>query len=241
MSEFKFDKPCEFCGKILKRRIKRRKKGSRLECPSDYKKRKYCSLSCSAHSRGNTYRSTPDGLKKNACWVCKEPVLCKGLCEKHYVRMRKHGDVSAVKYRGAKGTQNKKAKLTDRKVIAMRKLAREGFSERKIAAAFGVNRKTAHEAIIGTKWKHVPFEDGQAPSADPGRPNGPQPLECGVTPAMSCSEIAEVFGVSDKAIHWIEKQALDKLRRECEKRGLSFEDFFEEAFGHPNAFSTDIT
>lgn len=48
------------------------------------------------------------------------------------------------------------AKLTDYKVISMRKLRSLGRSYASLGRTFGVSAETAKSAVLGETWKHVP-------------------------------------------------------------------------------------
>jgi hypothetical protein len=54
-----------------------------------------------------------------------------------------------------RGSMRKQAKLTETKVVAMRRAASAGMPIKKIAAEAGVAYRTAAHAIAGTKWEHV--------------------------------------------------------------------------------------
>lgn len=55
-----------------------------------------------------------------------------------------------------KGEHHWHAKLTDDAVITMRNLCRDGWTLMRIAGACGVSLATAHNAIRGITWSHVP-------------------------------------------------------------------------------------
>tara|TARA_R110002012_G_scaffold57263_1_gene147491 strand:- start:313 stop:549 length:237 start_codon:yes stop_codon:yes gene_type:complete len=54
-----------------------------------------------------------------------------------------------------KGERNPRAKLTESKVIAMRKYAAEGKSSFECGLVWDVSQKVAWNAIVGRTWKHV--------------------------------------------------------------------------------------
>jgi hypothetical protein len=54
-----------------------------------------------------------------------------------------------------KGERNPRAKLTEAKVIAMRKYAAEGNTSFECALVFDVSQSTAYKAIVGRSWQHV--------------------------------------------------------------------------------------
>jgi len=54
-----------------------------------------------------------------------------------------------------KGEDNPRAKLTEAKVIAMRKYAAEGNSSFECGLVWDVSQKVAWNAIVGRTWKHV--------------------------------------------------------------------------------------
>ena len=58
----------------------------------------------------------------------------------------------------AMGERQGSAVLTEQKVIEMRRLYRDGKTQGEIADMFGVNKKTAHQAISRVRWKHVVSE-----------------------------------------------------------------------------------
>lgn len=51
-----------------------------------------------------------------------------------------------------KGEKHHNAKLTNEKVIEMRRLRKEGLTHQKIANMFGVNRRQAGDVINGVNW-----------------------------------------------------------------------------------------
>lgn len=57
---------------------------------------------------------------------------------------------------GNRGTEHYLAKLTDAKVVEMRRRWLAGETLNELAAAYGVNRAVAHAAIRRKTWKHVP-------------------------------------------------------------------------------------
>lgn len=54
-----------------------------------------------------------------------------------------------------RGSKNSLAKLTEEKVIVMRKLRSEGFPLYAIALEFGISKSTACTACSGKRWSHV--------------------------------------------------------------------------------------
>lgn len=57
-----------------------------------------------------------------------------------------------------KGENNHNAKLTESKVLEMRKRAKAGEATGSLAREFGIDWKTASTAIRGTTWKYIPLE-----------------------------------------------------------------------------------
>jgi DNA-binding CsgD family transcriptional regulator len=57
---------------------------------------------------------------------------------------------------GPKGSAHGRSKLTEEKVIEMRRLRSEGWTTPQLARRFGVSRNTACYAMSGATWKHVP-------------------------------------------------------------------------------------
>lgn len=55
-----------------------------------------------------------------------------------------------------RGSAHGRAKLDEAKVIAMRRLRREGWSTGRIAERFAVSRNTACYALSGVTWRHLP-------------------------------------------------------------------------------------
>ncbi len=54
-----------------------------------------------------------------------------------------------------KGSNHHNSILTEEKVLEMRKLYLEGFSNIEIAKLFNINRRTAYDAIIKKTWLHI--------------------------------------------------------------------------------------
>lgn len=59
------------------------------------------------------------------------------------------------KGRAATGNQNGNTKLTCEGVRCIRKLSRNGTSQREIAREFGISRRTVHLIIRRKTWRHV--------------------------------------------------------------------------------------
>lgn len=57
--------------------------------------------------------------------------------------------------RGRIGTENAKAKITEKEVIEIRKLSDEGKIGKEIAAVFNLNTSTVNRIISRKYWKHV--------------------------------------------------------------------------------------
>lgn len=55
------------------------------------------------------------------------------------------------------GERSPHAKLTDRKVIRMRRIRKTGLSQEKIAAMFSISLSQTQKILKGEKWKHVPM------------------------------------------------------------------------------------
>ena len=55
-----------------------------------------------------------------------------------------------------KGSKNGFAKLTEEKVITLRKLKRAGRGYKDLAKEFNVHRSTCYYAITGVTWGHLP-------------------------------------------------------------------------------------
>jgi transposase len=69
-----------------------------------------------------------------------------------------------------RGERHCNAKLRDQKVVEMRGLYRAGSTVQAIADRFGLGYSTAHAALTGTGWAHVPG----ALTASEMRPPGPK-------------------------------------------------------------------
>lgn len=54
-----------------------------------------------------------------------------------------------------RGVANGSAKLTEATVREVRRMAAEGYSTRKIAAAVGCGHVTVHLIVAGKRWTHV--------------------------------------------------------------------------------------
>ena len=67
--------------------------------------------------------------------------------EKHWTHLRPE--------RVPRGERSGKAKLTEAKVLAMRRAYADGESCADIAIAVGVTRPTATRAILGHSWRHL--------------------------------------------------------------------------------------
>lgn len=59
------------------------------------------------------------------------------------------------KGRQARGARRWNAKLTDEKVLEIRRMASEGMMQKEIAAVFGVSQGTVSGIVSNTHWKHV--------------------------------------------------------------------------------------
>jgi hypothetical protein len=53
------------------------------------------------------------------------------------------------------GAKNPRAKLTDERVVEMRRLSGEGVGYSTLAKRFGVTPATAYRAVVGQTWKHL--------------------------------------------------------------------------------------
>lgn len=61
------------------------------------------------------------------------------------------------------GSKNPNAKLSDEKVVEMRRKSAEGSSYTKLAAEYEVTVPTAYRAVVGKLWGHVPAEPALSP------------------------------------------------------------------------------
>jgi hypothetical protein len=57
-----------------------------------------------------------------------------------------------------RGESNGRAKLNEDQVSEARRLRAEGWTERALAARFGVSPSGMHYALVGSSWSHVPLE-----------------------------------------------------------------------------------
>lgn len=66
-------------------------------------------------------------------------------------------NVSHKKLHGTEliGIKNHQAKMTDEKVLEMRRLHRQGISGRKLAARFGMSGTATRHILAGRRWVHV--------------------------------------------------------------------------------------
>jgi len=55
-----------------------------------------------------------------------------------------------------RGQENSNAKVTEEQVRTIRRLSKEGHSQRALAASFGIGRATVRSIIDRKNWKHVP-------------------------------------------------------------------------------------
>lgn len=82
-----------------------------------------------------------------------ELAKCQVLCHDcHVTKTREAGE-------NAHGETNGKAKLTDAKVLEMRRLHAEGVSYYRLGKIYGVSDMAAAKAVKGLTWKHLPVLD----------------------------------------------------------------------------------
>ncbi|MFO0798309.1 MAG: HNH endonuclease [Gemmataceae bacterium] len=53
------------------------------------------------------------------------------------------------------GARNPNAKLTDERVVELRRLSREGVGYTELGASYGVTPATAYRAAVGQSWRHL--------------------------------------------------------------------------------------
>lgn len=100
------------------------------------------------------YGPIPVGLC--VCHRCDNP-LCVRPDHFFLGTHRENAEDRTRKGRQARGDTNGYAKLTSANVVQMRAMyARGDGTMREIGARFGVDRATAHQAIVGDRWKDVP-------------------------------------------------------------------------------------
>jgi len=94
----------------------------------------------------------PKGM--HVCRVCDTPKCVKpthlflGSCEENLQDMK-------VKDRHLKGVKNKRAKLTDEKVMRIHSLSKEGLSQGKIAEIFQISQGQVWRILKGKRWEHI--------------------------------------------------------------------------------------
>lgn len=83
---------------------------------------------------------------------CRLDNLAYGTYAENEADKARHG-------RTARGSRSGTARLTEAKVLLMRKLRREGVSNADLALRFGVARPTVSLALSGATWAHVPMAE----------------------------------------------------------------------------------
>lgn len=72
--------------------------------------------------------------------------------------------LSAVMKGRQAGERHGRAKLTDAKVLEIRRLSSEGVSGQRLAAIHGVSQATISSIVLGQAWRHLlPFEEATQP------------------------------------------------------------------------------
>jgi IS30 family transposase len=113
-----------------------------------------------------------------------------------------------------RGAAAKKSKLTDADIPAIRRMVREGSTQRQVAAKYGVAKTTIYQIISGMTWSHVPDEpiDVHAPQETRARVGERHPgsklTDAQVVEIRSLSrmgrsitDIARVIGVPYSQVH----------------------------------------
>lgn len=103
-----------------------------------------------------TYGPIPPGME--VCHSCDNPPCARPdhlFLGSHLSNMRDARQKGRHKAPGLKGSQVGNSKLTEDAVREMRVLATEGWSQRRLAARFGVSRRSVQFVQSGTRWKHV--------------------------------------------------------------------------------------
>lgn len=113
--------------------------------------------SASAHrvSYELEYGEIPDGLE--VCHKCDNP-CCINPAHLFLGTRQDNIDDRERKHRNnpPKGAANAKTKLTEEKVMQIRKKRLHGVSFGKLAKEYGVCKKTIQDAVIGKNWAYLP-------------------------------------------------------------------------------------
>ena len=88
-----------------------------------------------------------DGDRSNNCLTN----LAYGTRKENMDDARNHGTM-------ARGSKLPQAKLTDSKVIELRKLRKEGITVPALAKQFGITLRTVYRALTGESWSHIPIK-----------------------------------------------------------------------------------
>lgn len=96
----------------------------------------------------------PDGME--VCHVCDVRLCCNPA---HLFVGTRQDNIDDRQAKGRninlRGTQQRTAKLTETAVLDARKMRLSGASFGQIARHYGINKKTAMQAVKGVRWSHV--------------------------------------------------------------------------------------
>ena len=94
--------------------------------------------------------SGPYSGPRRTCLVegCGEKLHSRGLCNRHYIRYRRHGNPLIV----INQDQKKNVRLSDEKVTEIRRMRARGITQKAVAKHFDVDRTTISKIDTGENW-----------------------------------------------------------------------------------------
>lgn len=95
------------------------------------------------------------GRQLGECDVCGKPRIAKGLCHKHYARLRHGLPLDGPPRQQPTGEDSPNAKLTADDVRDMWRLHAHGFTLRWLGERYGISNVSVYNAVSGKTYRDV--------------------------------------------------------------------------------------
>jgi len=79
---------------------------------------------------------------------CEQKHYSRGLCQMHYIRLKRHGSPLVC----ISNQDRRNVRLSEKKVIEIRKMREAGLTQEAVAKHFGIDRTTVSKVDCGINW-----------------------------------------------------------------------------------------